>query len=231
MRILVAQNDKKTASFIGSGLRQEGHAVDVVCSGNDAADCARTVPYDLLILDLDLSECSGLEVLKTIRKREAYLPVLFLTDNATIDDRVLALDSGADDCLVKPVSVSELSARARALNRRRRIIRETTLRTGDLELNPGTREARRGSRRISLRPKEYSLLEYLMENADHPVTRTNIIEHVWDIHFDSASNVVDVHINSLRTKVDRGERVPLIRTVRGVGYMITDRDCETGAGR
>lgn len=224
MRILVADGDKKSACFIVNGLRQEGHAVDLVLRGNEAVDCVRSVPYDLLILDMELPEYSGLDVLKRARDHgERSASVLILTEDTDIDECVTALDSGADDCIAKPVHFSELSARVRALSRRRTAGHELNLRVGDLELNPTTREAHRGGRVITLRPKEYGLLEYLMQHADHPVTRTSIIEHVWDIHFDSASNVVDVHINSLRTKIDKGEPVPLIRTVRGVGYMITDR--------
>ena len=200
---------------------QEGYAVDVLHDGGSAGEQARSVDYDAVILDLMLPGRSGFQVLRDIRARKPSLPVLILTAKDGVDDRVAGLDSGADDYMVKPFALAELSARLRAVLRRG-TPRENVLRVADLELDTLARAVRRGGRRIDLKPKEYSLLEYLMRNSGRPITKSLIIEHVWDIHFDSVSNVVEVHINSLRNKVDRGFDAQLIHTVRGVGYMLTD---------
>ena len=222
MRLLVVEDDRKVASFVQSGLEQEGYAVDVLYDGRDAGEQARSVDYDAVVLDLMLPGRSGLQVLRDIRGAKPALPVLILTAKDTVDDRVAGLDSGADDYMVKPFALAELSARLRALLRRG-TPRETRLRIADLEIDTVRRSVTRAGRRIDLKPKEYALLEFLMRNSDRPVTRSLIIEHVWDIHFDSVSNVVEVHVNSLRNKIDRGFAVPLIHTVRGVGYMLSDR--------
>jgi len=221
MRILVVEDDLKVASFIQSGLQQEGHAVDVLHEGNGAGEQACAVDYDAVVLDLMLPGRSGFQVLRDIRARKAGLPVIILTAKDSIDERVTGLDGGADDYMVKPFALAELSARLRALLRRG-TPHESTLRVADLEMDTIRRAVRRAGQPIDLKPKEYALLEYLMRNSDRPVTRSLIIEHVWDIHFDSISNVVEVHVNSLRSKIDRGFAVPLIHTVRGVGYMLTD---------
>jgi two-component system copper resistance phosphate regulon response regulator CusR len=221
MRILVVEDDRKVASFIQSGLEQEGHAVDVLHEGNGAGEQARAVDYDAVVLDLMLPGRSGFQVLRDIRSRKPELPVIILTAKDSIDERVTGLDGGADDYMVKPFALAELSARLRALLRRGKP-HESTLRVADLEMDTIRRIVRRAGQSIDLKPKEYALLEYLMRNSDRPVTRSLIIEHVWDIHFDSISNVVEVHVNSLRSKIDRGFPVPLIHTVRGVGYMLTD---------
>jgi DNA-binding response OmpR family regulator len=221
MRILVVEDDLKVASFIQSGLQQEGHAVDVLHDGTDAGQQACAVDYDAVVLDLMLPGRSGFQVLRDIRARKAELPVMILTAKDSIDERVTGLDGGADDYMGKPFALAELSARLRALLRRGRP-HESTLRVGDLEMDTIRRTVRRAGRSIDLKPKEYALLEFLMRHSDRPVTRSLIIEHVWDIHFDSISNVVEVHINSLRNKLDRGFPVALIHTVRGVGYMLTD---------
>jgi two-component system copper resistance phosphate regulon response regulator CusR len=163
---------------------------------------------------------SGFQVLRDMRARRAMLPVLMLTAKNTVEDRVAGLDSGADDYMVKPFALAELSARLRALGRRG-VPHEVVLRVADLEVDTLHRTVHRAGQTIDLKPKEYALLEFLLRNADRPVTRSLIIEHVWNIHFDSISNVVEVHINSLRKKVDRGFPVQLIRTIRGVGYMLT----------
>jgi DNA-binding response OmpR family regulator len=220
MRILVVEDDKKVASFIQGGLQREGHAVDVLHEGGGAGAQACAVDYDAVVLDLMLPERSGFQVLRDIRARKAEIPVMILTAKDGIDERVTGLDSGADDYMVKPFALAELSARLRALLRRGRP-HESTLHVGDLEMDTVRRAVRRAGQSIDLKPKEYALLEFLMRHSDRPVTRSLIIEHVWDIHFDSISNVVEVHINSLRGKVDRGFSVPLIHTVRGVGYMLT----------
>jgi two-component system copper resistance phosphate regulon response regulator CusR len=222
MRILVVEDDRKVAAFIQRGLEEDGYAVDVLHDGADAAMQAQAVGYDAAVLDLMLPTRSGFQVLRDIRARKANLPVLMLTAKDSIEDRVTGLDSGADDYMIKPFALAELSARLRALLRRG-TPSETRLRVADLEVDVARRLVSRDGRRIDLKPKEYALLEYLMRNSDRPLTRSSIIEHVWDIHFDSISNVVEVHINSLRNKIDRGFGVPLIQTVRGVGYMLTDK--------
>jgi two-component system copper resistance phosphate regulon response regulator CusR len=220
MRILVVEDDMKVASFIQGGLQREGHAVDVLHEGGGAGAQACAVDYDAVVLDLMLPERSGFQVLRDIRARKAEIPVMILTAKDGIDERVTGLDSGADDYMVKPFALAELSARLRALLRRGRP-HESTLHVGDLEMDTVRRTVRRAGQPIDLKPKEYALLEFLMRHSDRPVTRSLIIEHVWDIHFDSISNVVEVHINSLRGKIDRGFSVALIHTVRGVGYMLT----------
>jgi DNA-binding response OmpR family regulator len=221
MRILVVEDDHKVANFIQSGLEQEGCAVDVLREGTHAGDQARTIDYDAVILDLMLPGRSGFQVLRDIRARKPSLPVIVLTAKDSIEDRVAGLDSGADDYMVKPFSLAELSARLRAVLRRG-APRENVLRVADLEVDTVARSVRRAGRKVDLKPKEYALLEYLMRNSGRPVTKSLIIEHVWDIHFDSISNVVEVHVNSLRNKIDREFSPPLIHTVRGVGYMLAD---------
>jgi DNA-binding response OmpR family regulator len=222
MRILVVEDDLKVAGFIQSGLQQEGHAVDVLHDGTDAGQQACAVDYDAVVLDLMLPGRSGFQVLRDIRSRKAELPVMILTAKDSIDERVTGLDGGADDYMGKPFALAELSARLRAMLRRGRP-HESRLHVADLEMDTIRRTVRRAGRPIELKPKEYALLEFLMRHSDRAVTRSLIIEHVWDIHFDSISNVVEVHINSLRSKIDRGFDVPLIHTVRGVGYMLGAR--------
>jgi DNA-binding response OmpR family regulator len=221
MRILVVEDDRKVADFIQHGLEQEGYAVDVLNEGTSAGSQARAVDYDAVVLDVMLPGRSGFDVLRDIRARKSSLPVIMLTAKDALDDRIAGLDSGADDYMVKPFALAELSARLRAVLRRGSL-RENVLRVADLEIDTVTRIVRRAGRRIDLKPKEYALLEYLMRNAGRPITKSLIVEHVWDIHFQSVSNVVEVHINSLRNKIDRGFDTPLIHTVRGVGYMLTD---------
>lgn len=221
MRILVVEDDQKVANFIQSGLEQEGYAVDVLGEGTLAGEQARTVDYDAVVLDLMLPGRSGFQVLRDIRARRGSLPVIILTAKDAVEDRIVGLDSGADDYMVKPFALAELSARLRAVLRRG-TLRENVLRVADLEVDTVKRLVRRNGQRVDLKPKEYALLEYLMRNSGRPLTKSLIIEHVWDIHFDSISNVVEVHINSLRNKIDRGGGAPLIHTVRGVGYMLAD---------
>src|SRR6476659_5732296 len=221
MRVIVIEDDRKVASFIQTGLQQEGYAVDVLHDGNNAGDQAGAVDYDAVVLDLMLPGRTGFQVLRDIRARKESLPVIILTAKGSLDERVAGLDAGADDYMAKPFALAELSARLRALLRRG-APRETVLRVADLEMDTVRRIVRRGGRTVDLKPKEYALLEFLMRNTDRPVTRSLIIEHVWDIHFDSVSNVVEVHINSLRNKVDKRFTPALIHTVRGVGYCLTD---------
>jgi DNA-binding response OmpR family regulator len=221
VRILVIEDDAKVATFIQTGLEQEGYAVDVLHQGNTAGEQARAVDYDAVVLDLMLPGRSGFQVMRDIRSRKASLPVIMLTAKNSLDERVAGLDAGADDYMSKPFALAELSARLRALLRRGSP-RESVLRVADLEMDTIRRTVRRAGSAIDLKPKEYALLEFLMRHIDRPLTRSLIIEHVWNIHFDSISNVVEVHINSLRNKIDRGFLVQLIHTVRGVGYMLTD---------
>jgi heavy metal response regulator len=221
MRVLIIEDERKVADFIQKGMQQEGYAVDIARDGEDGAYQATSIEYDVVILDLMLPKLSGLEVLAGIRAHKLSLPVLILTAKGSLDDKVKGLDTGASDYLVKPFAFAELSARIRALLRRGH--QETpVLRMADLEMNTVTREVARGGTRIDLKPKEFALLEFLLRNAGRPVTRTMIVEHVWDIHFNAVSNVVDVHINSLRSKIDRDFPVALIHTLRGVGYVLKD---------
>jgi len=222
MRILIVEDEKKVASFIKKGLQQEGYAADTVHDGADAVHNAALFDYDLVILDLMLPTKPGLEVMREIRSKKPKLPVLVLTAKGAVNDKVAGLDAGADDYLIKPFAFAELSARIRALLRRG-TQENPALRLADLEMDTASRQVRRAGQPIDLKLKEYALLEFLLRNVHRPVTRTMIVEHVWDIHFDSVSNVVDVHINSLRNKIDKGFQCPLIHTVRGVGYMLTDR--------
>jgi DNA-binding response OmpR family regulator len=221
MRILVVEDDRKVASFIHDGLAQEGYAVDVLHDGNHAGEQALACDYDAVVLDLMLPGRSGFQVLRDIRARKATVPILILTAKDSLEERVAGLDSGADDYMVKPFALAELSARLRAVLRRG-TARENTLRVAGLEMDTVRRTVRRDGKPIDLKPKEYALLEFLVRNSDRPVTKSLIIEHVWNIHFDSVSNVVEVHINALRNKIDRGFDRPLIHTIRGVGYILTD---------
>jgi DNA-binding response OmpR family regulator len=221
MRVLVVEDDRAVGSFIRTGLTQEGYSVDLLDEGAGAGDQARVIDYDVVVLDLMLPGRSGFQVLRDIRAVKATLPVLILTAKDSVEDRVTGLDSGADDYMTKPFALAELSARLRALLRRG-APNETVLRLADLEMDTIRRKVRRSGTAIDLKPKEYALLEFLLRHAERPVTKSLIIEHVWDIHFDSISNVVEVHINSLRNKIDRTFAPPLIHTIRGVGYVLTD---------
>jgi DNA-binding response OmpR family regulator len=223
VRILIIEDEKKVASFISKGFEQEGHAVDVAHDGETGEAQALSFDYDVVVLDVMLPRLSGFDVVAGIRARKPRLPVIMLTARGDLEDRITGLDKGADDYMVKPFAFTELSARVRALLRRG-AVSDTRLRVGDLELDTATRTVIRAGKRIDLKLKEYSLLEFLLRNARRPVTRTMIMEHVWDIHFDSVSNVLDVHINSLRNKIDKGFAPPLIHTIRGVGYVLTDKE-------
>jgi DNA-binding response OmpR family regulator len=223
MRVLVVEDDRTVASFIQKGLEEEGFAVDVLHDGDEAGMQAQMVDYDGVVLDLMLPGRSGFQVLRDMRSRKPELPVLILSAQASPEERVAGLNGGADDYIGKPFILAELSARIRALLRRGKP-REAKLRVADLEVDTVRRKVTRAGLSIDLKPKEYALLEFLIQNCDRPVTRSHIIEHVWDIHFDSISNVVEVHINSLRNKIDRGgAATALIHTIRGVGYMVTDK--------
>ncbi|HLG43692.1 MAG TPA: response regulator transcription factor [Nitrospirales bacterium] len=220
MRILVVEDEVKVASFIRRALEEESYAVDVCSDGTKGLDLARSGSYDLVILDLMLPGLPGLEVLKSLRKERVPVPVLILTARSQVDQKVKGLDAGADDYLTKPFAIEELLARARVLLRRG--VGEPTgqLQVDDLILNPATREVTRGDRRVDLTAKEYALLDYLMRNAGRVVTRPMIAEHVWNLDFDTFTNVIDVYVNYLRNKIDRGFDRKLIHTVRGSGYVL-----------
>jgi DNA-binding response OmpR family regulator len=220
MRILVVEDDTALASFLKKGLEAEHYAVDVAPDGEEAGLAVTESDYDLVALDLNLPKVDGLMVLQTVRVKKPLLPVLVMTGRARIEDRVEALDAGADDCLIKPFSFSELSARVRALLRRRPVMNGLMLKIADLELNRVERTVQRSGKRIELTSKEFGLLEYLLRNAGHRLTRNMIVEHVWNLSFDTGTNVVDVYINYLRKKVDDGFTPKLIHTVRGVGYEL-----------
>jgi two-component system OmpR family response regulator len=219
MRILVVEDDKKISSFIVNGLRQNGYAVDQALDGEDGLFRARTVQYDLAVVDLMLPRLDGLQLIKRIRADGIHTPVLILSAKASVDDRVKGLQSGGDDYVTKPFAFSELLARIQALIRRASQSPEPTrLTVGDLTLDLLTREVRRGEELIELQPREFALLEYLMRHPGRPVTKTMILEHIFDYSFDPQTNVVDVLVHRLRAKVDRDKA--MIHTIRGVGYVL-----------
>jgi two-component system copper resistance phosphate regulon response regulator CusR len=220
MRILVVEDEAKVASFIRRALEEESYAVDVCVDGTQCLDMALDKDYDLIILDLMLPGLSGLEILKELRKKKVRTPVLILTARSQVDQKVKGLDTGADDYLTKPFAIEELLARVRALLRRGSGETGGLLQVDDLVLNPATREVTRGGKRIELTAKEYALLEYLMRNAGRVLTRPMIAEHVWNLDFDTFTNVIDVYMNYLRNKIDRGRERKLIHTVRGSGYVL-----------
>ncbi len=220
MRILVAEDDAALAEFLSQRLRQEQFAVRVVGDGAEAQRLAADQAYDLLILDLNLPGAGGLDVLRSIRSKKPELPVLVVTEASQVEERVRSLDAGADDFLAKPFAFAELAARIRAVLRRGKRNARAVLNVEDLELDRITHSVRRCGRAIALSPKEFALLECLMCNAGRPVSRTAIVQQVWKLNFETATNVVDVYINYLRRKVDAGYERALIRTVRGFGYQI-----------
>jgi DNA-binding response OmpR family regulator len=220
MRLLVAEDDVTLGVFLQRMLAAEHYVVDLVADGEDADRLATKHDYDLLLLDLTLPRLDGLEVLKHVRANNGTVPIIVLTGRGQVEDRVRTLDLGADDYLTKPFEFSELSARIRALLRRGTRSGDTVLRVGDLVMDRASRTVRRGSQPIELTPKEFSLLEYLMRNQGHQVTRAMIVEHVWNLSFDTMTNVVDVYINYLRKKIDIDVGHKMIQTVRGVGYQL-----------
>ena len=220
VRILVVEDERKVASFIKKGLEEEGYAVDVAADGEEGLVLALTRVHDLIILDIRLPKMDGLRVLQALRHDSVTAPVLLLTVRATIEDKVLGLDAGADDYLTKPFAFQELVARVRALLRRRMEGEPTVLRIGDLRLDPARRAVTRGEEKIDLTPREFALLDYFMRNPGRVLTRTMIAEHVWDYSFDTSTNVIDVYVNYLRKKVDAGREPRLLHTIRGVGYVL-----------
>jgi DNA-binding response OmpR family regulator len=220
MRILIVEDEQKVSALVKRGLTAERYAVDVAADGLEGLELAEAYPYDLIILDLMLPRLTGGEVLQRIRRKNSHVPVLVLTARDSIDDKVTLFELGADDYLTKPFAFAELLVRVKALLRRGPVNRSSTLRIGDLELDRLTQQVRRGGRRVELTAKEYSLLEYLMQNEDRVLSRNMIIEHVWDQSFDGVTNIVDVYVKHLRSKVDDGNPLKMIRTVRGTGYTI-----------
>jgi two-component system copper resistance phosphate regulon response regulator CusR len=220
MHILIADDDLPVAKFLSSGLQDEHYDVQIASSGRQVLQMVEAGQCDLIILDLNLLDVSGIEVLREVRSRKPHLPVLILTGNARVEDRVHGLDAGADDYLTKPFAFSELSARVRALLRRSTLPNESVLRSLDLELDRVRRTVNRGGRSIELTPKEFALLEYLLLNAEHNVSRPSILHDVWKLSSDTLTNVVDVYINYLRKKIDVDTPKRLIHTVRGAGYRL-----------
>ena len=219
MRILVVEDEKRIADFLGRGLQGAGYAVDVAQDGAMALQFTHDTDYDLVILDLKLPDMDGLKVLERIRSRGAGPPVLILSARGAVDDRVKGLETGADDYLTKPFAFVELLARVRALLRRGQPSPEK-LQVADLALDCARRKVVRGAETIELAPKEFGILEYMMRNKGRPLSRTMIVEHVWDMDYDGLTNIVDVYIRHLRSKIDDRFVQKLIHTVRGIGYMI-----------
>ena len=219
VRILVVEDDPKIASFVAGGLRQHGYAVDTAPDGDEALTLVATTPYDAAVVDVMLPRLDGLSLVRRLRAGENALPVLFLSARSSVDDRISGLQAGEDDYLTKPFAFSELLARVQALIRRAsRSPEATLLAAGDLELDLATREVRAGGEPVELQPKEFTLLAFLLRHAGRPVTKTMILEHVWDYSFDPQTNVVDVLVHRLRAKMDPDHR--RIETIRGVGYVL-----------
>lgn len=221
MKILLIEDDPETASYVAHGLEDEGHQLNVVKNGDEGLDQARRENWDLLIVDRMLPHLDGLTLVKTLRTDDMKTPVLFLTTMGGVGDRVLGLNAGADDYLVKPFAFAELVARVNALGRRpQEMSLGTVLSVGDLELDLMSRSVRRAAVSIDLQPREFRLLAYLMRHAGEIVTRTMLLENVWDFHFDPRTNIVETHISRLRSKLNQGNACDLIHTVRGAGYLI-----------
>jgi heavy metal response regulator len=222
MRILLVEDEKKVARFIQQGLEEEHHTVDVAHDGESGLAMAGAQYYDVIILDVMLPGKSGIDVTRELRVRKRATPILMLTAKTATEDKVAGLDSGADDYLTKPFAFAELLARVRSLLRRGTREKSTVLTLADLELDTVTHKARRGTRIIDLTTKEYALLEFFLRNKERVLSRTIIAEHIWDYHFDTGTNLIDVYINHLRNKVDTGFDRKLIHTVRGVGYVLKE---------
>ena len=225
MKLLIVEDDKEAAGYLKRALSEAGHAVDYAAAGRDGLMLAVGEAYDVIILDRMLPEIDGLAILRTLRASRVKTPVLLLTALGGIDDRVEGLEAGGDDYLVKPFAFAELLARVNALARRppTQEVR-TELAVADLKLNLLNRTVTRGGRRIELQPREFQLLEFLMRHAGRVVTRTMLLESVWDFHFDPKTNIVETHMSRLRGKVDRGHGCELVHTVRGAGYILREPD-------
>jgi two-component system OmpR family response regulator len=220
MRILVVEDEERLARLLVRGLRDDGHAVDATGSGEEALDWVEVAPYDAIVLDVMLPGIDGLEVCRRLRRRKLQAPVLMLTARDAVADRVSGLDAGADDYLIKPFAFAELSARLRALARRPAEAHDPVLHARDVRLDPATRRVWRGEREVVLPNKEFRILEYLMRNPGRVLTRGMIADHVWDYDFPNVTNVIDVHVRALRTRLDDPYPGELIQTVRGAGYRL-----------
>jgi DNA-binding response OmpR family regulator len=220
MKILVVEDDRKVAGFIEQGLKEEGHVVDVAPDGDEATMLAHVYDYDVILLDVVLPKKNGFQIATELRREGRTTPILMLTSRDASEDVVRGLDAGADDYLAKPVQFEELLARIRALHRRGGAARVENLKVGGVEVDRLRHEATLNGKRLNLTPKEFQLLEYFMLHPDEVVRRTTLLEKVWDMHFDPESNVVDVHVGNLRRKLRGPSGVPLISTVRGVGFML-----------
>ncbi len=222
MKILVVEDEKKVASFLKKGLEQEYYTVDLAYDGKVGLDRSLTEEYDLIILDIMLPLLDGMTLLKEIRNAKNEVPVLMLTARDSTQDKVEGLDSGADDYLPKPFALEELLARVRALIRRKEKVKNLILSAEDLTLDTQTHKVKRGESEIILTPKEYSILEYLLRNKNHVVSRMKLTEHVYEYQFDPDTNVIDVYINKLRNKIDKDSDRRILYTIRGIGYMIKE---------
>jgi len=222
MKILIVEDEKKVASFLKKGLEQEYYSVDVAPDGKEGLNYAFSNEYDLMILDIMLPLMDGISLLKQIRKEKIETPVLMLTAKDSVDDKVGGLDAGADDYLAKPFAFEELLARVRALLRRKETSKSLVLFANDLLIDTQTHKVSRGGKDIILTPKEYSILEYLIRNKNHVVSRMKLTEHVYEYQFDPDTNVIDVYINKLRNKIDKDFEKQMLLTIRGVGYMIKE---------
>jgi heavy metal response regulator len=224
MRVLLVEDDQRIARFVAKGLREQAYAVDITNNGDDAIYKSAINDYDVVILDVMIPGRDGFQVCRDLRAAGAVVPIIMLTARDTVQDRVAGLDSGADDYLTKPFAVAELLARLRALHRRGHIVRPNTIQVADLQLDTRAKQATRGGQLIELTTKEYALLDYLAREQGRVVSRAEIAEHVWDENFDPLTNLIDVHINRLRRKVDDGFATKLIHTRRGSGYMLASAD-------
>lgn len=222
MKILIIEDDRRIANVLKKGLTEEGFAIDLAYDGLEGQYLAESEEYDLIILDLLLPKIDGLTVTKEIRNRQIKTPILILTAKTAVDDRVDGLNAGADDYMVKPFSFRELTARINALFRRNQETLPTILGAGDLELDPTKHTVKRNGRPIDLSAKEFAILEYLLHHKNQAITRTMILEHVWDYNFDPSSNIVDVFITHLRQKIDEGQKEKLILTIHGIGFKLSD---------
>ena len=223
MRILLVEDDKKTAAFIAKGLQRAGFAVDHAANGEDGLHLALTEPYDAAVVDIMLPRHDGLTIVEELRRKKINTPVILLSAKRSVDDRIRGLQTGSDDYLTKPFAFSELLARVRALIRRASGAPEPTrLQVGELSLDLLKREARRGEAKLELQPREFALLEYLMRHSGEAVSKTMLLEHIWGYEFDPQTNVVDVLVCRLRKKLETGSSEELIHTIRGVGYVLKD---------